>query len=293
MSIAFQSPSVSAELIDQFQNDGYIALQHVLSDGELTAARAAISEVIDRYAFRDNPDGYIAEGSGKGAQGGWRFGNRNSPFFYHTEVGYEPSPEHRDEVEQWVRKLMNMVDEHPVFTSVAHGHPRIQPVIDAILGPDAHLFQSMALIKPANHGSEKPWHQDNAYFEVTPLDAVIGVWIALDDATVENGCMHVIPGGHRLGAMKHYHTTDCEIENKRFDTSAAVPVEIPDGGAMVFYGMLPHFTPPNRSSKRRRAMQNHYHSASASKRPVDEYDRVFADIDGRAASCQAARDAGV
>ena len=56
----------------------------------------------------------------------------------------------------------------------------------------------MALLKPPR-GREKPWHQDHAYFNL-PLDTpIVGVWIALDEATPENGCMHVIPGSHREG----------------------------------------------------------------------------------------------
>jgi ectoine hydroxylase-related dioxygenase (phytanoyl-CoA dioxygenase family) len=152
------------------------------------------------------------------------------------------------------------------------------------------MFQDMALVKPPFIGSEKPWHQDNAYFSVTPLDSVLGVWIALDEATAANGCMHVLRGGHQLGALRHFHGRDCEIMPQRVDESQALAVPLPPGGAMFFYGMLPHQTPPNSSPDRRRALQFHYRSASSQVVPRDEYDRIYAEADGTPASCAAAAD---
>ena len=125
-----------------------------------------------------------------------------------------------------------------------------------------------------------------------PLDAILGVWIALDDAGPENGCMHVIPGGHREGGFKHHHGSDCEINPELLDVSQATAVPVRAGGAMFFYGMLPHETPPNRSAHRRRALQFHFRGAGT--RIVDEeaYDRLFVDSCGFPASCRAASKAG-
>jgi len=81
----------------------------------------------------------------------------------------------------------------------------------------------MALIKPPLIGSEKPWHQDNAYFAVEDLDGVVGRWIALDDVTIENGCMHMLSGQHRHGPMRHHHKLGCEIMPERIDSSKAIP----------------------------------------------------------------------
>ena len=83
--------------------------------------------------------------------------------------------------------------------------------------------------------SKKVSPQDNAYFAVTPLDAIVGVWIALDHATAENGCMHLIEGGHKLGAFQHHHDKDCEIEAERFSSTNVVPVELEPGGVLFSY----------------------------------------------------------
>ena len=156
----------------------------------------------------------------------------------------------------------------------------------------------MALVKPSFIGSEKPWHQDNAYFSVAPLEAICGVWIALDEADVGNGCMRMLRGGHKLGALRHHHTFDCEIVSDRIVGAResgleVVPVPLKPGGAIFFAGMTPHQTPPNRSASRRRALQFHFRAASPTIMPADKYFELFAEPDGTAASCAAAFKRGV
>jgi len=283
-----QDPLTDSALIrETFQKQGYWVEPQLLTPEEVEAARQAVTECIHHFA---QPGvGEVRENEGYPVQ----VHSPLSPFFFQLERGLKFEDIQEEELELKVRKLMSFDREHVAFESIAHGPHRLKSLLETLLGPDPELFQSMALIKPPFIGTEKPWHQDNAYFNVTPLDAVIGVWIALDHATVENGCMHVIPGGHNLGALKHHHDKDCEILGDRLDPSNAVPVELPPGGALLFYGMLPHQTPPNRSADRRRALQFHYHAATAVRTPTEEYDRIYAEKDGTPASCEAARLAGI
>ena len=83
--------------------------------------------------------------------------------------------------------------------AAAAANARLMAILDQLIGPGHRLIQDMALMKPPLKGSEKPWHQDNAYFDWTPLDGILGVWIALDEATVENGCMQIVPGSQLDG----------------------------------------------------------------------------------------------
>lgn len=242
----------------QFERDGYLAFPEILTPAEVRSACEALSALI-----QGPPRGRLV---------------------VQMEPGAPVAP--RDELK--VRKLMWFCEVDPFLDGLAHRHPKIIGIVESLLGPNPILFQDMALIKPPFIGSEKPWHQDNAYFAVTPLEAVLGVWIALDPATVANGCMHVLPGEHRLGPRKHHHDRDCEIVPDRLDPRRAVPVELPAGGAMFFAGMLPHMTPPNASPDRRRALQFHYRSATSRVVSKDEYDRVYAEPDGTPASCAAA-----
>jgi hypothetical protein len=282
--------TLTQDHIQRFQSEGYLAFANVLSDAELKDARAALSELTRRLAqgapseVTYRPGKTNAEGNQSGAM--FRF-NANSCFMQ-LEPGFEPAGASIDDIEMHVRKYWNFIGEDSRLGRLVEAKGGIRRVVEGLIGGNAILFQEMALVKPAFIGSEKPWHQDNAYFSVVPLSSIIGVWIALDDAGVENGCMHVIPGGHAIGPLQHFHGSDCEIIEGKLDTSKAVPVPIPAGGAMFFYGLLPHETPPNRTAQRRRALQFHYRSHDSQIIDPETYDKVFVDAEGIPASCKAA-----
>lgn len=277
------------EQLDQYWKQGYLAFEDALTPGEVEEARQAITDMVRRYAFQEERSTYKPPSGQTGNYAGASFHSRTSRFGMSLEPGMEPSPENIDAIEGMVRKFMWFEDEAEIYRRICTTHPRIQGVVKSILGPDIELYQSMALIKPAFHGSEKPWHQDNAYFSVRDLDRMLGTWIALDDVTVENGAMHFLPGTHRNGPLKHEYTTDCEIVKDRYSPEDAVPINLKAGGMVFFHGNAPHFTPPNRSANRRRALQFHYRAKDNPLVSKEEFDRIFTETDGSPASCAAAR----
>ena len=133
--------------------------------------------------------------------------------------------------------------------------------VSALIGSNPQLLQTMALVKPPGIGSAKDWHQDVPYFPIAPARNVVGVWIALDDATGDNGCMQVIPASHHLGPVAHVQgPTGWRLEPALCDRlqSAVLPLPMRAGSALFFDGALFHFTAANHSRHRRRALQNHY-----------------------------------
>lgn len=270
---------LSDDLIEQYERDGYIAFQDVLSPEEVARARAELSRLV--RTVTPEPDPSVAGSSSLV----WRSATNCRVQF---EKGHEPTGLDDPELDLKVRKFYTFLDSSEFLHYLAHEHPRIQGVLEGLIGPNPIQFQNMALVKPPFQGTEKPWHQDDAYFRVTPLEAICGCWIALDDAAPENGCMHVLPGWHKKGPLLHYHGRDCEIVEDRLQTEEVVPVPLRAGGAMFFSGVLPHQTPANQSPHRRRAIQYHYRAADSVMATREEYDRVFAEADGTPASCAAA-----
>ena len=169
-----------------------------------------------------------------------------------------------------VRRLLYFVDYEARTKAIAN-HPKLLALTSRLLQGEAMMFQDMALIKPPN-GREKPWHQDHAYFELTPETRVVGVWIALDPAGIENGCMRVMPGWHRRGKFSHFQIRDLQICDSDMDGlqehRVAVPLE--PGGCLIFDSYIPHGTPSNFTSMRRRALQFHYHAVGAQKISAEE-----------------------
>lgn len=159
----------------------------------------------------------------------------------------------------------------PVMEKYAR-HPKICGILSQITA--AHLpywdgsvkcMQSMLFVKPPDFQGQA-WHQDEIYIP-TRDRSLIGGWIALDDATIENGCLWVIPGSHRTGYLypQRPHNNPDEFdfaqESFGFDESQEIPVEVKTGALVFFNGYLLHRSRKNRSGVYRRVLVNHYCNA--------------------------------
>jgi phytanoyl-CoA hydroxylase len=156
-----------------------------------------------------------------------------------------------------VRKLMWFVKFDPRLNAMAY-HPKLIGFLTKLLGSEPTMFQDMGLMKPPRIGREKPWHQDKAYFNIDPREKVVGCWVALDEATVENGCMHLLPE-IPLKPIVHFKRRDWQICDTEILGKQCVAAPLKPGGVLFFDGLLVHGTPHNNSIHRRRAVQFHYH----------------------------------
>jgi phytanoyl-CoA hydroxylase len=172
-----------------------------------------------------------------------------------------------------VRKLMWFTEYDARLKALSH-HPKLLATVEKLLGATPVMFQDMALLKPPRLGREKPWHQDKAYFNIDPREQVVGVWVALDEATVDNGCMNLMPQMPRAPIIHHqrrdWQICDTEILGK---TCVAAPLK--PGGVLLFDGLLVHGTPHNNSDQRRRAVQFHYHGNRFGKISQEERMALF------------------
>ena len=245
--------------LERFHDEGYLAMEGVLAPDDVARCAAALDGLARR-----RPEGV---------------GVQDEP--YYQQGGREPSAE---TPELRARKLWKFAGVEPTL-GAAVSAPRMTVILDQLVGPGARLIQDMALMKPPHRGAEKPWHQDNAYFDWTPLDGVLGVWIALDPATVENGCMQIVPGSHLAGPAPHYHARDCQLVDETSRAARAEVVPLEPGGALFFSALLHHGTPPNRSPDRRRALQFHYAAARCRPMTFKEHMTHFA-ISGAYVGCR-------
>ncbi|BCM91503.1 hypothetical protein IAD21_03376 [Abditibacteriota bacterium] len=263
--------------VERFEREGFLAVEDVFTPAEVEEAKAELSALVE--GLRDSKR-VLRNSYGEV----WR--DETSSVMIQFERGENPLCSDDPDLELRVRKFHDFVGVAPHLTFLACSHPRMKAILDELVGQNAIMLQNMALVKPPG-GIVKPPHQDNAYFKVAPLEAVVGVWIALDDAEVENGCMHFWPGRHRA-ALRHFHGSDCEIVHDRLHLEDAVPAPLRAGGALFFSGLSPHWTPANSSALRRRALQFHYRSADSRLVKDEEYDALFIEPDGTPASCSAA-----
>ena len=256
------SGPLTLDEVAQYRRDGYVVLRGALGARLVEACKQALSG--------------LASG---------RIPRRDTLIM--METGYKLEDIEPEKRELFVRKYMDFVEDAPALKAAAMGR-RLHAALDQILGTGRVLFQEMALVKPPRIGADKPWHQDCSYFRITDPGLVVGVWIALDPALRQNGCMEVIPGTHLRGAVPHVHENDfnrCRIVESFVHAERAVPIEMQPGDALIFSGLLHHFTATNHSDLTRRAVQFHYHQAGAVWGTLEEHQRHYRDAAGRYAGC--------
>jgi phytanoyl-CoA hydroxylase len=248
-----------AEIV-QYRQDGYVVVRNLLGLKTIEACKQALAD--------------LATG---------KLPARETSLMF--ETGHENPPAESREL--FIRKYMDFTEDAPALKAAANS-ARLHQILDQLLGQGRLLFQEMALVKPPRIGSEKPWHQDAAYFRLTDPALIAGVWIALDPALPMNGCMELVPGTHLEGGVPHVHENDfnrCRIIPGRVRVAQRIPISMQPGDALIFHALLHHFTAPNKSDLLRRAIQFHYHQLGAIWGDVETHRAHFHTDDGSYAGC--------
>lgn len=271
MSLSLPQDSGRREdaLADQYRRDGYVVVRRLLGPALVAQCLAALSD--------------LASGRQPAGQAG---------------ILYEPGQDGTGVAAaariDLVRKFVDFVEDFPALKRAAMLRP-LHDVLDRLLGPGRVLFQEMALVKPPRIGSAKPWHQDAAYFRVSDPAMIVGVWIALDPATRENGCMEMVPGSHLGGPAIHEPQPDanqCNIRADQVHPERRVAIEMQPGDALIFSSLVHHYTAPNTSGLRRRAVQFHYHQLGMKWLSLEHHRQQFHDETGGYAGCTMPRPGG-
>ena len=175
-----------------------------------------------------------------------------------------------------LRKLDNPVFHRPVFEEIARSKTLVS-IVEQLIGPGVSVFFSQVFCKPPKVGGPKPVHQDNYYFGPDDLDATLTVWIAIDEAVVENGCLYYADGSHRCPVYPHTAPKDepfnLQIPAQCLGDFEMKPAPVPAGGISFHHGNTWHQSSNNASTKPRRAAAFHYLRNDASLvKPALEYD---------------------
>jgi len=249
---------VSDADIELFHALGFLVIHHAIDKSAIEMGRAGIRDLL--------------------------LNRENDNIMYEAVVGerfYElPDEERLDSV----RKMMPVVP-FDARMKTASENPALLAVLCRIMGERAALSQDQAMLKPPRIGREKPWHQDMAYFDYPTETTIVGAWIALDEASPENGCMMVIPGSHHAGPMPHWTRRDWQICDTDVRVGEIVAVPLPPGGCLLFHCLLHHGSPPTRSDRRRWALQFHYCPESVARLPDNELRLNVFGTEGKDVTC--------
>jgi len=153
---------------------------------------------------------------------------------------------------------LHYLDPHFHQFSIANSIAKLLKYLEI---PNPRIIQSMYIFKQPFIGGEVTPHQDSTYLYVKEKP-VIGLWFALEDATLENGCLWVIPGGHESGLKSRLLRHNDTVKMKIYDPSPwnlndMIPLPVKRGSLIILHGLLPHMSKENHSARSRQAYSLH------------------------------------
>lgn len=248
-------------LAQQFHQDGYVIVPNLIPDSicdflrqyaENLVQTANLDDIKSLFASREN--GYI--------NGRYFFESGHEVRFYLDQNALDESGDFNVEKKYVVNKLGHGLHEaDPVFYCFSQQYAIIH-LLDQLGVQQPTLLQSMYLFKQPFIGDEVGCHQDETF--ITPTSGfLVGLWFALEDATIENGCLWTIPKAHQSALKrKMIRTMAGELRIEEYDTTPwpqqdMVPLEVKKGSVIALHGLLPHMSQANRSNKSRHAYTLH------------------------------------
>ncbi len=263
-----------------YARDGYLVLPGFKPLPQLAALRARALQIVDAFDANAHRTVFTTREQARQVDD-YFLASAQAMHCFFEEEAFDAAGQLRQAKHLSINKIGHALhDLDPVFDRFSRGPALAQLAADlGLLQPQ--LWQSLYIFKQPGIGGEVRWHQDATFFETTP-QSVTTFWFALEDATVDNGCLWVQPGGH-AGAggllrerfvrslpgqapgasaaglappQAELHMEPCSATPWP-DSTTAIPLEVSAGTLVVFDGLLPHYSAPNRSAQSRHAYTLH------------------------------------
>lgn len=245
----------------RYRDDGYLVLPGFKPAAELAALRRRALEIVDAFDPAAGAGVFTTQDPQRTADA-WFLGSGGTVRCFFEDEAFDAQGRLRRPKQESINKIGHALhDLDPVFERFSHG-PALAALAADLGLVDPLVRQSMFIFKPPAIGGEVRWHQDATFLIDTP-QSVVGFWFALEDATRENGCLWVEPGGQRGPLRERFVREGDAVRIERLDATPwpaladAVPVEAEAGTLVCFDGRLPHYSGPNRSAVSRHAYTLH------------------------------------
>ncbi len=248
-------------MVSDFKAAGVLVLRDFVSAADCDKLRSRARQLVDGFDPEEVQSVFSTTGQQQ-LDDSYFIESGDKIRFFLEDDAFGDDGKLRQDKEHSLNKMGHaMHDLDPVFDDFSRG-PDLAEVALRIGFVDPVILQSMYIFKPPNIGGEVVCHQDSTYIYTQP-ESCVGFWFALEDATLENGCMQFIPGAHIEPLRKrNYRGADGKLVTETLDDTPwpedrKVPCEAKAGTLVIFDGRAPHLSAANRSSKSRHAYTLH------------------------------------
>ena len=252
---------ITPEELEQYQRDGFLILPGFVETRACDRLRDRAEELVHEF----DPSGIVSIFSTREQNrlsDNYFLTSGDKIRFFFEEDAFLPDGTLKQSKEKSINKIGHALhDLDPVFSEFSRT-PDIKELVSDLDIKHPLLLQGMYIFKQPKIGGEVTCHQDSTFLYTEPQN-IAGLWFALEDATIENGCLWAIPGGHKLGLKSRWQrNADGGMHFEVFDSSPwpeeeLIPLEVRKGSLILLHGLLPHKSLANRSAKSRHAYTLH------------------------------------
>ena len=258
---------LSPEAIDHFQRDGFLKLEKFVPAEACDALIARAGELCERFDPTESITVFTTRDQNRTTDA-YFLGSGDKIRYFLEPSAVGPDGRLLRDPRTSLNKIGHALhDLDPVFERFSRA-PGLASVARDLGVNSPLLIQSMYIFKHPGIGGEVGCHQD-ATFLYTEPPTVLGLWFALEDATIENGCLWAIPGGHREGLRARFVREESDacrtipLDPRPFEKERLVPLEASKGTLIALHGLLPHMSHANTSPRSRHAYAVHVIDAGA------------------------------
>lgn len=258
---------LTAEQFELYERDGFLVLSNFVTDGACDELRDRAEQLVSEFDPSEAISIFTTHEQSRVTDDYFLESGDKVRFFF-EENAFLPDGSLRQDKGKSINKIGHALHDRDLIFDRFSRSVALRNLITDLKIENPLLLQSMYIFKQPNIGGEVTCHQDCTFIYTEPM-SMVGLWFALEDARIENGCLWAIPGGHKLGLKSRwvrsreggmkFDVLDCSP----WPEAELVPLEVQKGTLILLHGLLPHKSLENRSPRSRHAYTLHVISGNS------------------------------